>query len=119
MRSFLLMLLASMAFSWMPGVSLGEEDLSGAWEGSKLGYRLVANVSHRGEDLQGVAYVIAPFGGRNPYHFKGTLRNGEVMLAHHEGNVFRGRLLSRDAVAGVVETRTGERFSVEIRRSAP
>jgi hypothetical protein len=110
------MLLAAALAALAPGASLGEQDLSGAWEGSKLGYQLVAQVSQDGESLEGVAYLITPSGERNPYHFRGTARDGWVALFHHEGNAFLGRCLPDGAIRGTVETRRGQRFSVELHR---
>jgi len=99
-----------------PRVAGAEENLSGEWEYTFLGYRLEAHVEHRGESIQGVAYLHSPMGTKDTYHFTGTFHQGEVVASHHSGHTFRGQLISADEVMGVLVTARGERWTLTARR---
>ncbi len=112
----LLTLLAVLSFS-TPAGAMGEGpepseeqaaaakiNFTGIWEGPCLLSKVVAHVYHEGNVLRGVAFVHAPDGEINPYHFEGELRDGVITAAHFRGHAFTSSMLSADAVEGTVKT---------------
>ncbi len=82
----------------------GEINYTGIWEGPCLLSTVVAHVYHEGNVLRGVAFVHAPDGEINPYHFEGELRDGVIVAGHFRGHTFISSMLSADAVEGTVKT---------------
>jgi hypothetical protein len=92
------------------------QDLSGEWEFHFMGHTLSAQVEHRGEALQGVAYLYSPFGKKDTYHFTGTLKDGKMEAFHHSGHAFRGEVVSPKEVRGVLRTNNGEELCITVLR---
>jgi hypothetical protein len=81
-----------------------EINFTGIWEGPCLLSTVVAHVHHEGNRLHGVAFVHAPDGEINPYHFEGELRDGVITASHFRGHTFTSSMLSADAVKGTIKT---------------
>jgi len=104
----LIFILASSTFA--------QDSYSGVWETSQLCNKIIAHVKHEGDFLSGVVTIYEILGEDLTYHFAGTLKEDKVEVSHHEGHVFRGKILSNGKITGLLTTKTGVRIKIELKR---
>jgi len=90
-------------------------NMAGKWVAWIMGHKIEANVNQHGSKISGVAYVYAPFGKKDQYHFTGSVNNGQIVASHHEGHLFNGKLTPEGRIVGIIKTRGGHRFDVVAR----
>jgi tetratricopeptide (TPR) repeat protein len=91
-------------------------NLSGRWEAAYLGHDVTLLVKHRDRQLSGVMTVRSPVGKELTYHFSGTFDGTNVVASHHSGHTFRGKFTSSGKLVGVLSTREGKSFDVNLSR---
>lgn len=91
-------------------------DLSGRWEATYLGHGITLLVKHRDRQLSGVMTLRSPVGKELTYHFNGTFDGTNVVASHHSGHTFRGKFTSSGKLVGVLSTREGKSFDVNLSR---
>lgn len=91
-------------------------DLSGRWEATYLGHGVTLLVKHRDRQLSGVMTVRSPIGKELTYHFNGTFDGTNVVATHHSGHTFRGKFTAGGKLVGVLSTREGKSFDVNLSR---
>ena len=67
-------------------------------------------------DLRGVVHLKLRTGEVDVYHIIGEVNNNEIRARHSSGHTFEGRLVSADAVEGIISLKSGMRVRLEGRR---
>jgi len=90
--------------------------VSGNWEASGMGARLVVQIQQNGSQIGGVAYVHEPMGNVNTYHFTGKVDGNKVTAFHHSGHSFVGTALDGNHLKGTLTSKDGHRIPVDLSR---
>lgn len=88
--------------------------LPGSWRGRYQGYDLSMQLQQSGRNLTGVLRVRPPAGPENSFNFVGTFENGKIMVSHHGGTSFSGRLADEHRLVGVLSTADGMKIPVDL-----
>lgn len=95
----------------------GAENIAGAWVSSAMSSSMEAHVEQENASIKGVVYIYPPLGGKDVYHFTGTIQNGQVHASHFSGHTFDGRLLPTGEIEGALVTaKKGYRLDLVARR---
>ena len=88
------------------------------WTGSLYSstYRVGVCVSAQGA-VRGVVHLRLYNGKVDVYHIDGTVQNNEIEAHHSSGHKFKGRLVSADAVEGVISLKNGMNVRLEGKRT--
>lgn len=89
------------------------------FETSVMGSRVRGTVERKGSDLRGVLYVYPLFGGKDTYHFHGSIQGNRVVASHTNGHVFRGTIVRGRKVKGVLTTSRGVRIPLDVPVAVP
>lgn len=87
------------------------------WTGSLYSstYRVGVCISAQGK-VRGVVQLRLYNGKVDVYHIDGTVQNNDVEAHHSSGHKFKGRLVSADAVTGVISLKNGMNIKLEGKR---
>lgn len=88
--------------------------LPGTWRGRYQGYDLSMQLQQSGRNLTGVLRVRPPAGPENSFNFVGTFENGKIVVSHHGGTSFSGRLADEHRLVGVLSTADGLKIPVDL-----
>ncbi|WP_247647559.1 hypothetical protein [Desulfovibrio desulfuricans] len=88
------------------------------WTGSLYSstYRVGVCFSAQGK-VRGVVHLRLYNGKVDVYHIDGTVLNNEIEAHHSSGHKFKGRLVSADAVEGVISLKNGMNVRLEGKRT--
>ena len=88
------------------------------WTGSLYSstYRVGVCFSAQGK-VRGVVHLRLYNGKVDVYHIDGTVQNNEIEAHHSSGHKFKGRLVSADAVEGVISLKNGMNVRLEGKRT--
>ncbi len=104
---FSILLIALVMTVTSAGSATAELDMSGTWETHFFLAKAVAFVKQDGDSLSGVVYVIQKLTGScDTYHFTGSIRQGVVEAAHHEGHSVCGWLVDSNQCTGLLTTQS-------------
>lgn len=91
-------------------------DITGVWKSSYFLADIVGQVRQRKNAISGYVEVRQPFSKVDIYHFEGSVNGDKVKAAHHKGSTFEGRIVSADAIVGVVTTVKGSKLHLSAKR---
>ncbi|GEM_PF-918942 len=101
----------------VPAAAAGWGNLSGRYEARELGFKIKADVQHKGKKFNGEARVYGPFGGRRlKFRFNGVFDDGKVFASHPKGHYFKGTMNRRGQIVGTVVIRGGHKLRVRVSR---
>lgn len=109
---------------WLPAIALlfglcslsmagAAPNYTGTWKVDHLLVRAVANVECKEESLQGVLFLHTISGRVDTYHFRGSVKDGNIEASHRDGHHFQGRAVGQGKVSGLLTTKTGIRIPIE------
>ncbi|HOW97732.1 MAG TPA: hypothetical protein P5567_04825 [Kiritimatiellia bacterium] len=96
-----------------------ESPVTGIWRGQVLFFRITVQAAQWDSQAMGVAEVRGPLGGQYTYHFNGLVESNRLHGVHHSGHRFEGERTAEDRISGLLTTRKGRRFRLELRREEP
>mgnify|MGYP003586642143 CR=1 FL=1 len=109
-----------LAAGLMGTAALGvETPVTGVWQGKVLFFRITVTAAQWDAQAAGVAQVRGPLGGQYSYHFNGMVESNRLHGVHHSGHRFEGERTAEDRISGLLTTRKGRRFRLELRREEP
>lgn len=91
-------------------------NISGHYQAWVMGATVKANVNHKGNKVNGVAWYHDFWGKRHTFHFYGRYNKGSVQARHNSGHYFNGRATGDGRLVGVITTNNGRRIPISASR---